>query len=378
MENCLGVISFSNNDYGFGVLCKNRPAAMLPFGGRYRVIDFILSSMVNHDIQSVGVFTGTKIRSVMDHIGNGKPWELNRRFKGLFIFPPLYDNDATYRRLGNIAQFHNNEQFFRASKEENIMVANTSVLAKVDLDAAYKHFIETDADVTMIYTRTKDPTGRYINNDKLYIDDDGVLINLGTNLGTEEEFNLYLGTVFIKKEIYFRIVREAIEKGNANYLKEALLVNRGKAKINTYRHEGHVFCLKNAKNYYDANMSLLNSDIYKELFYSHGPILTNSKDEPSTNYKETAKVNNSLIANGCIIEGSVKNSIIFRGVKVGKNAIVKNAVIMQKCIIADNAVVVNAILDKNTNIGKRVEIAGSSTVPYVIEKDYIIRQESEI
>jgi glucose-1-phosphate adenylyltransferase len=377
MKNCLGIISFSNDlDKNFGTLCNHRPAAMLPFGGRYRLIDFFLSNMVNHEITTIGVFTGTKIRSVMDHIGSGKPWDLNRRFNGLFVFPPLYD-DYTAKSLGNINLFHTNEPFFRNSSEENMFICNTSMLYKADLECAYDYFKETEADVTMIYKKVKDPGGRFINCDKISIKEDGTLDHLGTNLGTEESFNLFLGSVFIKKSFYLKIVRDAIETGTANYLKEALLNNRRKYKFNTFEHEGHVESIRNVKNYFDANMNLLDSEIYKELFSNYGTVYTKTKDEPSTFYKDEAKVSNSLIANGCILDGNIQNSVIFRGVKIGKNAIVKNSILMQKAVVEEGAVIVNAIVDKYTRIEKGVEVIGNQTVPYVVEKNLRIGKEDK-
>jgi glucose-1-phosphate adenylyltransferase len=226
------------------------------------------------------------------------------------------------------------------------------MLYRADLEAAYDYFKETDADVTLIYIKVNDPGGRFINCDKISIKEDGRLDHLGTNLGTEENFNLFLGSVFIKKSVYLKIVRDAIEKGTANYLKEALMNNRRKFKFNTFEHLGHVESIRNIKNYFDANMSLLDSDVYKEIFASHGTVYTKTKDEPSTFYRDDAKVSNSLVANGCILDGNIQNSIIFRGVKVGKNAIVKNSILMQKAVIEDNAVIVNAIVDKFTRIEK--------------------------
>ena len=148
----MGVITFSNMEEKFGTLCNARPVALLPFGGRYRLIDFSISSMVAYNIKTIGAFTGTKIQSVIDHIGSGKPWDLNRRFNGLFIFSPFYDNSSS-KNIGNINLFYNNESFFRKAIEENIFICNTDMLLKIDMEAAYDHFLNTDADITVIYKK---------------------------------------------------------------------------------------------------------------------------------------------------------------------------------------------------------------------------------
>ncbi len=367
MESCLGLISMNNRDKNFGSLCKHRPVYMLPFGGRYRLIDFSISNMVNHGIKTVAVYTGPKIRSTMDHLGNGKPWDLNRRFNGLFLFPPIQNGQRGISR-GDIAEFYSTETFFDNTKEKYIFLMEPSFLAKVNLNQVFKHFIDTDADMTLVYKKTYDPLGDFIYSDKLYIDKEGNLKNMGVNLGTEKEFKQFIGMGFIKKEIFMKIVKDAIEKGNAVEFRDAVLFNKNKYKINTYEFTGHVESIRDLKSFYEANMNLLKGEISREIFFEGGPIFTKSKDEPSTIYKDDSNVQNSLIANGCIIEGEVENSIIFRGVKIGKNAIVKNSIVMQKSEVDKGAIVVNSILDKYSLVEENARLVGSSALPYVVEK----------
>lgn len=372
MENCLGVINIGEGEGNFGSLCKNRPVYMLPFGGRYRLIDFTISNMVNYGIRTVAVFTGEKIRSTMDHLGNGKPWDLNRRFNGLFLFPPI---QKPFGRNGDIAELYSTFDFFEQCKEEYVLIVHPNNIGSVNLNEAYKKFIETDADITLFYKKQIDPWGEYINCDKILLDRNNGFINMGLNLGTEKEFNMFIGMGFIKKKVLMEIVKKSMENGDANYLKQSILISKDRYKINTYEFKGHIEHINNIKSYYNANLNLLNKDISQELFFGGGPVFTKAKDEPSTLYTETSRVHNSLIANGCIIEGSVENSIIFRGVKIGKNAIVKNSILMQKSEVLENAIVVNTIMDKYSIIDRGIRLAGSSVMPYVVEKSQTIRKE---
>lgn len=374
MDKCIGVISGANIENNFGALCIHRPVYMLPFGGRYRLIDFSVSNMVNYGIKTVAIFTGEKIRSTMDHIGDGKPWDLNRRFNGLVLFPPVTQGYPINLK-GDISQFFTAMDFFEQVREKYIFLNHPNILAKVDLDKAFKHFIETDADITMIYKKQEDPWGEYINCDKMNINEDGEVLNIGMNLGTETDFMMSLKTGFMKKEVFIKVVKEAVEKGELYNLEDAIMTNKDKFKINSYEFKGHTENIRNLKSYYDANINLLKKPIANELFYERGTILTQTKDEPSTLYTETANVQNSHVANGCIIEGSVENSIIFRGVKIAKGAIVKNSIVMQKSEIGENASVVNSILDKETQIGEGVRIAGSTLIPFVVEKRQKIRKD---
>lgn len=374
MEKCLGIISYNGEDEKFGGLCKHRPPYMLPFGGRYRLIDFTISNMVNHGLNNIAIYTGEKIRSTMDHLGNGKPWDLNRRFNGLTLFPPVTDEEID-PFTGEIAQFYSTMQFFNKAREEYIYIVNPQIIGKIDLNEAFKHFKDTEADICLIYKNQIDPQGHLINSDKIHTDKNGKLINIGLNLATEEEFKHFLGMGFLKKEVFIDIIKTTIEEGNARSFKEAMLNYKEKYKINTYEFKGHVETIRDLKSFYDANLRLLKREISAEFFFNGGMIFTKTKDEPSTLYTEPSKVQNSIIANGCIIEGEVENSIIFRGVKVAKGAVIKNSVVMQKSEIKENALVVNSVLDKYTVIEEGAQIAGSGIMPYVVEKYKTIKKE---
>ncbi|MBS4538366.1 glucose-1-phosphate adenylyltransferase subunit GlgD [Clostridium sp. D2Q-11] len=367
MDSCLGIITTGDIDFNFGVLCNHRPVYMLPFGGRYRLVDFAISNMVNHNLSTIALYTGEKINSTMDHLGNGEPWDLNRRFSGLFLFAPMVEKDQGIP-LGDISQFCSTEEFFNRVKEENILVRHPNYLAKVNLTEAYKYFIDSEADITLIYHKSKDTEGKLVNCNKMYLDEESNLIDIGINLGTEETFNHFIRMAFLKKDVFLRLVKESREKGDPKFLIDAISQYRGKLKINAYEFKGHVESIKDLKSYYDANLNLLKEDVSKEVFYEGGQVFTKTKDEPSTYYTDESNVENSLVANGCIIKGKVENSIIFRGVKVGENAIVKNSIIMQKTQIQDGAIVVNSIIDKSATISEKVNIAGSSAMPYIVER----------
>lgn len=374
MDRCLGIINIKDTGENFGGLCNGRPEYMLPFGGRYRLIDIPISSMVNHGIETVAVYTGDKIRSTMDHLGNGKPWDLNRRFNGLFIFPPSYEETGD-RKEGEMSHLYSTINFLEQSKEEYILVCHENILAKVNLKKAFKHFVDTGADITLLYKNQDDPKGEFINSDALHLDDKGNLIKVGKHFGTKTAFNYYMGMAFIKKSLFINLIKEAMEAREGSSLREILLKSRKKYITNAFEFNGHMESIRNLKTYYEANMNILKRTVFKEIFFKEGLISTKAKDEPSALHTTTSKVENSIIANGCIIEGHVENSIIFRGVKIGKNAIVKNSIIMQKTEIEEDAIVVNTIADKHTRICKGVSLAGSQAIPYIIEKNQKVEKE---
>ncbi|MCI6157294.1 MAG: glucose-1-phosphate adenylyltransferase subunit GlgD [Peptoniphilaceae bacterium] len=367
MKNCSGIIITPQNYEAYGGLTKTRPDYMIPFAGRYRLIDFALSSMSNFSLYRVMLYAGDNVRSTLDHIGDGKSWELNRRNNGLFINPSSYDS-LTHTK-SEIQTYFDSISYYENSPAQHIHIINPMTIAKPNLDDAYAEFTDHDYDVMLFYKNVKDNEGNYNGMRKIIFDDNGDLINVGINLSTCPEFPLYIDRMFIKKKVFIELVKNSIEMGNARTLIQAISNHRSVLHIGAYEIKNHIEVIHSIESYYQASMNLLNQDNYNELFFADGLVYTKSKDEPSTLYYESAKVQNSLIANGCIIEGQVENSILFRGVHIKKNAIVRNCVLNEKTVVEENAVVANVITDKNVCIMNSVAIAGAYTHPYMIEKN---------
>ena len=209
----------------------------------------------------------------------------------------------------------------------------------------------------------------------MHIKPNGDLINIGINLGTETKFNMYLDMIFMKKDILITLVKESIEKGDATLINQAILSNRDRYKISTYNYDGYMENIVDVQSYYEANLRLLESETYNNLFNINGKVKTKTKDEPPTIYNEHPNVTESLIANGCIVEGEVENSVVFRGVKIGKNVTIKNSIIMQKSVIEDDAIVINTILDKATKVEAEAHVVGSYSQPYVLGKGKVVRKD---
>ena len=370
MENIIGIILSGEGD--FGPLTVVRPAYMLPFGCRYRLIDFALSTVANNRIDKVALYAGGMLRSTIDHVGNGKPWDLNRRFGGLSFFPASYNK--RFNRSDEMVNFYDSLGFFEEAKEEHVFFIDPMTLTKIDIADVYKQHTAEDADITLIYKTVDDSEGKYLNLDKMTMNEDGTLKNIGANLGTQNVFNMYLGMGFIKKNVFLELVKNSLENDDSNSLKAAILKDRERYNIRGYSYEDRVSVIHDINSFMDANMQLLDRDTFDELFFKNGTIYTKSKDEPSSMYYQNARVESSLLANGCVIDGSVVQSIIFRDVEIGKNAIVKNSIVMEGAVIENDAVVINCILDKDTIVKEGVSLVGSPTMPYTIGKSQIIKR----
>jgi glucose-1-phosphate adenylyltransferase len=369
-KDLMGIINLSENEEKIQDLALNRPVAAIPFGGRYRIIDFIVSNMVNSGVQKVAIFTRHKFRSLQDHMGPGKYWSLDRKRDGLFMIHPMIDYTSTIRRYGDIENFINNIGFIRDSKQEYVLLAKSYMLANIDFTPALEAHKDSGADITMITKPISkgQSMSQYIGLDVVEVDDEQTIKSIGINFGAREEYNLSMEMYILKRDLLVDIITNAYQSGTTDFLKQALFQTISNLKVKAFPYTGPAFCINSINSYYKANMDLLDNRIYKQLFNGHGPIYTKIKDEPSAFYTPTSCVTNSIIANGCIIEGTVENSILFRGVHVKKGAIVRNAIIMQDGVIGETAHLNYVIADKNVNVGDRKILMGDGGVPFVLKK----------
>lgn len=374
MNEFMGIINLSETDDLLKELTYYRPTAAIPFGGRYRVIDFQLSNMVNSGIEMVSIFTKGKFRSLQDHIGPGKSWDLSRKRDGLYMLHPMINYNEPVIRYGDMELFKANVGFIKRSRQKYVILSKSYMITNINYTTAFKFHKESGADITIISKHVKNGSSdpKFLGLDLLNCDDRGNVRSIGRNFGKIDDFNLSLEMYIMKKDLLIDIIVDSCEKGDSNYLKEAVMKKIPELQVNTFEHKGETFCINNIDNYFKASMSLLNREVFDDLFKRNGKIHTKVKDEPSTIYKDTSCVSNSLLANGSIIEGTVENSIIFRGVHVEKGAIIRNSIIMQDSVIGGTANLNYVIADKDVVVSARKTLIGDPNALFIIKKNQAI------
>lgn len=372
LSNVMGIMNLVEAEDDIFDLTRNRSIASIPFGGRYRIVDFTLSNMVNAGIYNIGIFISHKYKSLQDHIGTGTHWDLDRKNGGLTLFQPYGSVMLDRPNLGDVSNFKNNLAFLEKSKQEYVLLLRSYMITSIDFEKVYEEHIKSGADVTLVCKSidSEELGEKFLNLDQVEISNTGTIISKGTNLGHHEKSNISLEMYLMKKSIFYDIVVEAYEKGSNNTIKAALFSKQGKSlKFHAYMHDKEVRCVNSIQNYYNTSMDLLKPDYYSSLFDGEGgKVYTKTKDEPSTLYDASSNVTNSVIANGCIIEGTVENSILFRGVKVKKGAVVKDSIIMQGSVINENSKLECCILDKEVTINKNKTLVGDKSRVFSITK----------
>lgn len=360
--NTIAIISANYDLDGFGELTKKRAAATVPFGGRYRLIDFALSNLVNSGITSIGVIAPYYYRSMLDHIGDGKNWGLAKKKGGMFILPGSIYGERSKKGRFLIKDLSRNRQFFEKEKKDYVLLTGISRVSNFDYTPFIEAHEKSGAKITLMYSdRENGPDdGMYVN-----IDENGRLINF-SNKG-EGSVHLYNGVLIFDREYLLTII-DSYKNLEQTDLVEIIRNHPEKFDINTYKKDGYEAIVHSLKDYVKANMDLLNPEVRKELFETDRQIITKVQDEPPTIYKEGSLVRNSLIAAGCKIEGTVENSIIFRAVTIKKGAVIKNSIIMQNCIIEKDAKIEYAVLDKYVTAKEGHCILGTEDNPAIVGK----------
>ncbi|WBW97147.1 glucose-1-phosphate adenylyltransferase subunit GlgD [Oceanirhabdus sp. W0125-5] len=370
MQDIMGIINLSEQEDQIRELTYNRPIATIPIGGKYRVIDFTLSNMVNSGMINVAVFTQGKCRSLMEHLRVGKEWDLDRKKDGLFIMNPVINPSDTLISKGDIKNFKDHIEYIERSRQKYVLLSKSYMICNVNYEEAFKYHKESNADITILYKNVDDSDDSFLRCDTLNLDNDRNVISIGRNVGNNDSKNISMEMYIMKKSLLIEIIQSSITIGENLNLKDAVFDKINRLNVNAYPFEGYLSCVNSMENYYKTNMELLDINVSHEVFNKNGGIYTKIKDEAPTKYAENSHVKNSVIANGCIIEGTVENSIISRGVRIRKGAVVKDSVIMAKGTVEEDTVLKHAILDKYVHISRHKVLCGDSKKPIILGKNF--------
>lgn len=363
----LGIVFANSHDAMLGKLTEQRSMGSLPFGGRYRLIDFVLSNLANAGIGKVGVITKANYYSLMTHLGSGKPWDLDRKNGGLSILPPYISPDAQVYK-GKLEAIYGILEYLLESEEEAVVLCDSDIVANINIKKLLKAHKEKDADITVVYKNGKKPLGQGDAMD-FEFDNDGRITEV--SFDEKDICDYSLDTVVIGRELLINIVLTEVNAGLVSLSHAIFGKGFKKYKIYGFKQEGFAAVMDGAKAYYDAHMSLLDCEIRKSLFSRENPIHTKTRDDMPAKYGISAKVSRSLIADGCIIEGAVKNSVLFRGVKVAKGAVIENCVLMEGTTVGAGSQVNNIITDRFVKITDNKKVKPEEYGGYIPKNEIV-------
>lgn len=373
MKNTLGIIIGFDSNNDLRELSEHRPVASVPFGGRYRVIDFMMSNLVNSGCYQVAVLMRDKYQSLLDHLGSGKDWDLSRKRGGMFLLPPnafapkssplVTENYRTsLEALGSISDMLNK------NKSEHVLICSADIVANIPLDEVMKEHKKSEADVTIVCT--KNPEGGAFDmfldlSPRHEVED----IRNGDNMGGKCKYKS-MGIYIMKRKYLQSLLSDCVTHNLCSFERDAMqhVFKRGD-KVHGYVFDKYSAKIENVKGYFSASMDMLDKDIRDQVFLKNRPIRTKIYDEAPTYYGEDAEVSDSLIADGSRIEGTVKNSIIFRGCTIAKDAVVKDSIVLPNSSIGEGVELSYVVTDKGVTVRENRKMVGGATYPVAIAKN---------
>lgn len=368
-KNILGIVFSSAFDECIPELTGLRTMGSVPFACRYRLIDFALSNMVNSGIEKVGVITKANYQSLMDHIGTGKPWDLSRKTGGLCLLPPFSTAEGNSNG-DKIASLTGIQSFISHSMEEYVLLSDCNNVFNIDIEEVMDFHTDKNSDITIVYKHGKAPN--LPDTVSLKMNSDGKATDIILSPSQEDDVDFSLSLMLMKKSLLERLLKEARNRNYDDFEGDILRGNVNKLNIYGFEAKGFSVTIDSMQSYFDASMKLLDPANCDELFNLERPIYTKVKDDMPATYGLSSKVKNSLVANGCIIEGEVENSIIFRGVRIEKGAVVKNSIVMQDSFVASGAEVNYVIIDKVSAITPNKNLSGAENYPIYVGKGIVI------
>ena len=377
--SAVGLVFSNIHDQNVPDLTRKRTMASVPFGCRYRLIDFALSNMVNSGITKVGVITHNNYQSLLDHLGTGKDWDLARRSGGIKLLPPFitsYNGTGANKLYSTrLEAMMGAMDFISKCNEDHIVLSDCDAICNIDLNDVIKSHKENGADITIVTTKVDTDTTELSASSAVVTSDENNRISDVIHYSRRVRGIKEISTnIIVANKTYLQnAVSDAIAHGYTSFYKDIIDRNLLRANYFVYHYTGFYAQINSLAGYYACNMKLLDSGVVSALFgQPNRPVLTKVRNSAPTRYTSDAKVRNSLIADGCLIEGVVENSIIFRGVKVGKGSVVKNSILMQDTVVGNNVTLGCVVTDKNVLIKDDRNLSGHSTLPFFISKGTMI------
>ena len=364
-NNVLGIIFPNMHDEAIPELTRIRTMASVPFGGRYRMIDFTLSGLVAAGVNNICVVPRTSYVSLMDHVGSGKEWDLARKRGGIKIFPP-YGEAGTKGSKGKLGALSSIVAYIESSSCEYVVLSDCGIACAVDYEDVIEKHIESGADITVVYN--KDTLDENAKTDNITLDvRNGKVCEVLVNDVSDKVRNCGMWVYVINKDLLVEAIHGCDAKGLKDFERDVLQAAVGTYNVRGYEYTGYAKRITNLQSFFDANLALCNRETLTALFKEY-PIYTKVRDDAPVRYAIGSTVKNTIAADGCFIEGEVESSVLFRGVKVGKGAKVKNCVLMQDVVVEDGVVLENVICDKSVVVTKGQKLVGASTHPVYVEK----------
>lgn len=369
----IGIILAGGNNHRMRELSQKRAISAMPVAGSYRSIDFALSNMTNSHIQKVGVFTQYNARSLNEHLSSSKWWDFGRKQGGLFVFTPTVtsDNNSWYR--GTADAIYQNLSFLKNSHEPYVVIASGDCVYKMDYNKVLEFHIEKKADITVV---CKDlPTGADVERyGVMKMNEEYRIEEFEEKPVMAKSNTVSCGIYVIRRRQLIEMIEKCAEENRNDFVQDILIRYKDLKRMYGYKIKDYWRNIATVEDYFNTNMDFLKPEVRDYFFRQYPDIYSKVEDLPPAKYNVGAKIKNSLISSGCIVNGVVEDSVIFKNTFIGNNCTIKNSIILNNVYIGDNSYIENCIVESRDTIRANSHHVGEGEIKIVIEKNerYII------
>lgn len=365
----IGIILAGGNNKRMRELSNKRAIAAMPVAGSFRAIDFALSNMSNSHVQKVAVLTQYNSGSLNQHLSSSKWWDFGRKQGGLYVYTPTITAQRSDWFRGTADALYQNLTFLKQSHEPYVIIASGDGIYKLDYGKVLEYHIEKKADITVV-CKQMDPDEDVSRFGCIKVNDDGRIVEFEEKPVATDANIISCGIYVIRRRQLIELLEKANDEDRYDFVKDILVRYKNIKRIYAYKMDSYWSNIASVESYYKTNMDFLNRDLRNYFFKQQPGIYTKLADNPPAKYNPDSSVKNSILASGCIINGSVENSVLFRKVYVGNNCVVKNSIILNDVYIGDNTVIENCIVESRDTIRANTTYIGTpDDVKIVIEKN---------
>ena len=367
-----GIIFSSLNNNTLSRLTADRTVAAIPFACRYRLVDFCLSNLVNANISNIYIVANYSYRSLLEHIGSGKDWDLARRDGGITMISPFqtsYASSTPSLFSTHMEALKSMKEYINELKEDYVVLMDSDNVLTFDLASVIKTHEQTGAEITFVTSNVdKDYTSK---TPKMMLSSvAGKITDISMNSAYNEKNPELALNIFVMKTTLLRTIIEEADAYSLDSLTKYFIANYKHSNYRVYRHGGYVASVSSFLDYYKHSMALATNPDARDslLWQKEFPIFTKVYNSAPTVHTSDAVVENSVIADECVIEGTVINSVLFRGVHVGKGTVIKNSVLFHGTYVENNAELNCIVTDKDVHVTSGVKLSGNENMPFYVQK----------
>lgn len=366
----IGIVLAGGNSNRMKELTTKRAIAAMPVAGSYRSIDFVLSNMSNSHIQRVAVFTQYNSRSLNEHLSSSKWWDFGRKQGGLFVFTPTITNNNSYWYQGTADALYQNIKFLKESHEPYVVITSGDGIYKIDYNKVLEYHIEKGADITVVCKDLSDNPEELERFGVVKTDSDGRIREFEEKPLVANSTTASIGVYVVRRRQLIELLENCAKEERTDFVRDIVIRQKSVKKVYAYMMDSYWSNISDVNAYYKTNMDFLNKDIRDYFFKQYPDVYSKVDDLPPAKYNKGSQVSNSLISSGCIINGQIENSVLFKEVYVGNNCVIKNSIILNSVYISDNVHIENCIVESRDNIrSNTTHIGENGAIKIVAEKN---------